>query len=95
MERCAAMEVEDANPPWDAREREIIMKMESDLQRRERTLARLHELEMFDFVPVINLVSSLSRMKEGTPVFFLSTRSLGTNKWPIQRALPNRQGQKK
>ena len=75
------MEVEDANPPWDAREREITMKMESYLQRRERTLARLHELERFDFVPVINLVSSLSRtlrqMKEGTPGFFLSTRSFG------------------
>ena len=75
VERCAAMEVEDANPPWDAREREIIMKMESYLQRRERTLARLHELERFGFVPVINLVSSLSRslrqMKEGTPGFFV------------------------
>ena len=81
VERCAAMEVEEANPPWDAREREIIMKMESYLQRRERTLARLHELERFGFVPVINLVSSLSRslrqMKEGTPVFFFVKEEFG------------------
>ena len=92
------MEMEDANPPWDAREREIIMEMESYLQRRERTLARLHELERFGFVPVINLVSPLSRslrqMKEATPVFF-SKSSFGANKWTMQRALPNRQGQKK
>ena len=45
VEHRAAMEMEDANTPWDAREREIIMEMESYLQRRERTLVRLHELE--------------------------------------------------
>ena len=35
------MEMEDASPPWDAREREIIMEMESYLQRRENELEKV------------------------------------------------------
>ena len=45
MERRATMEVGDANPSWDARERHIIMEMESRLQLSERTWVGLNELE--------------------------------------------------
>ena len=45
VERRATMEVAGANPPWDAREREIIMEMESCLEQSERTWVGQDELD--------------------------------------------------
>ena len=53
MERRATLEVEDVNPSWDARERHIIMEMESRLQLSESTWVGL--------VQLIKCVSPLSR----------------------------------
>ena len=45
VQRRVAVEMEDANPSWDAGEREIIMEMETYPQLNERTWVRLDEPE--------------------------------------------------
>ena len=45
VERRATVEVADANPPWDARQRERIMKMEGHLQQGERIWVGIEEVE--------------------------------------------------
>ena len=45
VERRATMEVEEANPPWDTREKEFNMKMKSYLQQNERIWVGIGELE--------------------------------------------------
>ena len=55
VERRATMEVEDVNPPWDARERHNIMEVESRLQLSESTWVGLDEQERV-------LLSSVDKM---------------------------------
>ena len=43
----------------------------------------------------IATITELAPDEGGHPSFFFSKGSFGANKWTMQRALPNRQGQKK
>ena len=82
-ERRATMEVEDANPPWDAREREIIKNVDSYLEQSERIWVGIEELEDSLLGPVDQICTSVSRrmrgMKEDTASSW-STKSFGAMK---------------
>ena len=69
----AAMEVEDADSPWDAREGEIMMEIENYSQHRER-------IRFFRWVRQGFLFVS-GALDEGEHFIFLWTRSFGAKKF--------------
>ena len=54
------MEVKDANPPWNARARTLIVNMESDLQKSQEFQVGISELEYFFLGPGDEDISATS-----------------------------------
>ena len=91
------MEVEDANPPWNARERAIIKNMESCLENTEKVQVGIEELEyyMLDIEKrSVSLPSPRPRQTtEDTAGSCCSTRAESKN-WRMLRAFSKQQGRR-